>query len=372
MLVDCDDFKAVNDEYGHAFGDAVLVEVAARLRAAVRPTDCVARIGGDEFLALLPETRVAESFSVAERVRRNVADSVVQSGGHEVGVTVSVGVAEVDTGVSTIQGLLSALEDSLKRSKLSGKNRVSNSERPVVHRDSIEVGLRSGEGFRVVAQSIRRLEDESCVGWEFLSRGPEGALESPIDLFRASVERGLLTEVDMRCLHNCLEAVSGAGNGIAGVVHLNLYPSTLLGLTSEQIAELFGGASADHRFCVEISEQQVIGEPHDLRQRVQDLQKHGVLVALDDVGFGRSSLEALIVLEPDVIKVDRSFVQDCATDRGKRLWLERLIRVAESLSAKVIAEGIESRADLDALRALGVPEGQGYIWDRPQAIGSLN
>ncbi len=372
LLVDCDDFKTANDQFGHAFGDAVLQEVSRRLTRALRPTDVLARVGGDEFIALLPDTRIAEAFRVAERVRDAVAAHPVEAGTSRFDATVSIGVSDVAVDAATTKELLTQLQLALKRGKRGGKNRVATAL-SAVEGSSQDALLLEGKGLRVVAQSIRALSDDRPVGMELLSRGPSGdELENPEHLFRAAVERDLLRSVDLSCVENCLDAVE-ARPDLEGRIHVNLYPSTLESVDLDRWVELFCGRFGSRRqFCVELSEQQVIGQPGRLRERVAELQKVGVLVALDDVGFGRSSLEALIVLEPDVIKVDRAFVTGCASDPAKRHWLDRLVRVVDGLSAYLIAEGIESRSDLEAVRDAGVQFGQGFFWDRPHELADVN
>ena len=378
MLIDCDDFKAINDRYGHAFGDLALVEISTRLNRALRPTDCVARIGGDEFLALLPDTRMGEAYRIAERLRRTISTSAIEGETVSTMASVSIGVSRVKNGseAMTTSGLVTTLQRSLKHSKMAGKNRVAAGDRIVSDgtscTDDLSKALHDGVGLRVVAQSIREIDSGRCVGFELLSRGPNGMFEEPGDLFRVSIERDLLAALDTRCLSNCLETMRAHGDRLPGQIHVNVYPSTLVGFDPEEFDRLFDTGDLGHQtLCVELSEQQVLGEPSQLRRRVHELKNRGVRVALDDVGFGRSSLEALIMLEPDVIKIDRAFVQGCGTDRGKRVWLERLVAVARTLEASVIAEGIENRVDLDIVHSMGIDKGQGFLWDRPHPVETV-
>ena len=119
------------------------------------------------------------------------------------------------------------------------------------------------------------------------------------------------------------------------------------------------------RFCVEISEQQFIGDPAYLREYVMALRKRGFLVAIDDVGFGRSSLESLIILEPDIVKIDRKYVSGVSTDEVKSFSLKRLIKVVNALGSELIAEGIEMKEESQILLDLGVNYGQGWLWGKP-------
>jgi EAL domain-containing protein (putative c-di-GMP-specific phosphodiesterase class I) len=128
---------------------------------------------------------------------------------------------------------------------------------------------------------------------------------------------------------------------------------------------LFPANKTDGNYVIEISEQQFIGDPAYLRDHVQALKERGLLVAVDDVGFGRSSLESLIILEPDIVKIDRKYVSGISEEPAKARLLKRLVKVVNSLGAELVAEGIECREELDLLVEMGVPFGQGWLWGKP-------
>ncbi len=367
VLLDLDDFKRINETLGHAVGDIVLREVAARLTGALRPTDHLARIGGDEFLVLLPDTRLAEAAHVAERLRLSVADSPLRLASGPVRLTSSLGLERVPTNVVSVEEVLAKCQQSLQRSKKAGKNRVSargarNVLRGPSLRGIVDELLRPSS-FRAVKHAILSLPDEKVVGWEFLSRGPSGSFEMPGDFFRLALERNVLTLVDLHCLRACVEAARELPE--ATRCHVNLFPSTLLDTPEEQLVELFPCEPSGPRYCVEVSEQQFIGDPACLRGPVDALKSAGIQVAIDDVGFGRSSLESLILLEPDLVKLDQQVVRGAAQDPGKERSLRRLVDVVSATKSGIVAEGIESREDLELLRAVGVPHGQGFLWGQP-------
>jgi EAL domain-containing protein (putative c-di-GMP-specific phosphodiesterase class I) len=223
--------------------------------------------------------------------------------------------------------------------------------------------LRRPDSFRAVKQAILSLADEAVVGWEFLSRGPAGSFEMPGDFLRVALERNILTLVDLNCLRSCLQAARGLPDDM--LRHVNLFPSTLLDMPQERLVELFPSDRGRNRFCVEVSEQQFIGDPACLRAPVRALKDAGIRVAIDDVGYGRSSLESLILLEPDVVKIDQKVVKGAARDQVQERSLRRLVALVRAVGCELVAEGIESREDLDLLRALGVPHGQGFLWGEP-------
>lgn len=367
MLINCDDFHKINDGFGHATGDIILKEIASRIKGTLRPTDHVARVGGDEFLVLLPDTQLAYGLRVAERIRVAISDASMRSAQDVVKVTASIGVANLPQRVSSIAEVVTLSRSALKRSKGSGKNRVSLA-RDTGHEKSdyeeltpkgIVQTLCDSTQFRTVFQPIVELGTERVSGYEVLTRGPDGAFESPADFFRLCVENNILTTVDLQCLKLCLDEVPKLGHNMR--LHVNLFPSTLLETPVENLLALFP-QDRDIVYCLEISEHQFVTEPAHLRDHINALKQAGVLVAIDDVGFGRSSLETLILLEPDLVKVDRKYVTGLSHEPAKVRLLRRLANVAKSLGAEIVAEGIEDRNDLPLLKEMGINYGQGFLW----------
>ncbi len=375
VMLDCDDFDRINASLGHAVGDVVLKEIAGRLRETVRPTDHIARIGGDEFLLLLPDTRLAEGMLVAEKIRLSVAESPLRLASETIRVTASLGVLALPYEFCSIEEVLSLARLAVRESKLLGKNRVSSGEK---HKNNVESAdkealseltekLRKGDCFRAVSMPLYRLKDESIFGHEILSRGPAGAFEMPDDLFRVSCEYNLLTIVDLRCLKTCLNGSLDTNKFTDQTTrfHVNLFPSTIIDTPIDRLLTLFPPNRKPGNFCIEISEQQFIGDPAYLRDHVAALKENGILVAIDDVGFGRSSLESLIILEPDIVKIDRKYVSGIAEEPAKARLLRRLVKVVNALGAELIAEGIENRDELDLLLEIGIEYGQGWYWGKP-------
>lgn len=372
VLIDCDDFDRVNQQFGHAVGDVVLRQITERVRETVRPSDHLARMGGDEFLLILPDTRIAEGVLVAEKIRLAVGESPLRLASETVRVTASLGVLALPYEFCSIEEVMSLARLAVRESKLLGKNRVSTGEKnhPSLSPDKAALDeltekLRKGDCFRAVSMPLFHLSDEKVVGYEILSRGPAGAFEMPDDLFRVSVEHNLLTIVDLRCLKTCLNACIEPKFDQTARFHVNLFPSTIMDTPIDRLMTLFPQGFPKGHFCIEISEQQFIGDPAYLKDHVHALRERGVLVAIDDVGFGRSSLESLIILEPDIVKIDRKYVSGISADPTKARLLKRLVKVVDSIGAELVAEGIEMREELELLVEMGVPFGQGWYWGKP-------
>ncbi len=373
VFIDCDDFKKVNDSLGHAAGDVVLSTVAHRLREALRPQDRLARIGGDEFLAVLDGTRSAEAYQIAERLRRAVGSEPVALSHGPLKLTVSLAVVPLDETTSTLEEVLGAAREGLRQSKARGKNRSSlgrggaAAEEIAGELRDLARRMREPAFFRAVAQPIVSLPDRTTIGFELLSRGPGGAFAHPQDFFRVAVEDGILSSVDLACLRVC-SAAARRVEPRGAWRHLNVYPSTLLEVPPETILTLLERSPESGRYCLELSEQQILGDPAHLRESVGALRRAGIRISVDDVGFGRSSLEGLVVLEPEIVKIDRRYVLGVASDPSKRRSFRRLLGVAQALGATVIAEGLEAQADVEALQDLGVRFGQGFLLGEPSPV----
>lgn len=215
---------------------------------------------------------------------------------------------------------------------------------------------------RAVKHAIVRLEDGATRAYELLSRSAVPGFPMPADFLGLSLARGELLDVDMLCFGACVEASKRIPEGL--IRHVNLFPCTLLRTPIRQllgpIAEASGGP-----FCIEINENFIEGEPEALVPKVKALQHRGVLIAIDDVGFGRSSLESLILLEPDIIKIDKKLVTGASRDAEKMRRLKRVLGIARALEAGAIAEGVETPEDLRMLADLGVGYAQGFYWGKP-------
>ncbi|MFN3242783.1 MAG: diguanylate cyclase [Planctomycetota bacterium] len=360
ILIDVDDFKDINERHGHDTGDAALREIGDRLDDAARETDLVGRIGGDEFMVLAPETRIGGAMRLAQRLREAIAASTMDVASPPLQVSVSCGVETVTPERSQLKDLLGDASNALSVAKSMGKNTVcsSRTQQEPDEPDALEL--------RALTQPIVELATGREVACELLIRGPRGPLESPDRLFALHRERKTLTAMDLACLDRCIDTIRARGDNAP--THVNVFPSTLLEADIDEIAQRLSRGGTGCQVCIELNESMLVGDPKQLIERVKVLRDRvGCQVALDDVGYGRSSIEALIVLEPDTIKIDRRYVHGVADDPAMRRHLERLILAARALDARIIAEGLERGEDRDVLQELGVEFAQGYLFGRPAA-----
>jgi len=374
VLADLDDFSRVNAALGHGVGDLVLVSAARRIVEAAGVGASVGRCGTDRFIVMLPDADLAAGEEVAERIRLAVSRDVIRAGDHVLTTTASLGVTAIGPDSLSFDEVLARVHFALQQGRRPGGNRVASREDlgdvgrvaiPEADPETLRALLR-GEGISVAAQPIVNLLDGRIVSREMLVRGPAGPLRRPDDLFRFCQEKDILTAVDLRCLTRCAEAARLSGDGR---YHVNIMPATLLQTDATELVRVLRVSQDYGHCCLEISEQQLLGDPSVLVPRVRELQAAGIRVAIDDVGFGNSCLEGLVMLQPQVVKIDKRMVRGLGADRELRRALNRLLMVADVLGAEVIAEGVESGDDHEVLLELGVRYGQGYLFGQPRILG---
>ena len=360
ILIDCDDFKHVNERYGYAAGDGVLTAVASAITTSVRPMDHPARVGGDEFVVLMTEVGMAEAAGVADRIRRAVNTTMLHWGGEQIPFSVSAGVATLPRELTSVSELLTIAEAGLKRSKTAGKNRVTMQDGQAAEVPSAEATLadviETGRHLDVHRVPVVDLTDGDLAGQELVTRGPVGPYRMPRDLFGAALEMGYLSAADLRCFESCVIWASRHAKQGHTFVNINLFPSTLAE-SAPRIADMLDPELAP-RLVVDLSVQWFTGDPADMVKPVAVLRDRGVRFALDDVGFGRSSLEPLVLLQPEYLKLDGRVVRSTRDDQSLR-QLRRMLAVAEALDARVVAEGVATLEEAAELAELGVRYGQG-------------
>jgi diguanylate cyclase (GGDEF)-like protein/PAS domain S-box-containing protein len=379
LFVDIDRFKLVNDSLSHAVGDQLLVALAARLSAALRPGDTVARIGGDEFTVLLDGVRNAGDAAVAaERLQRTLGEAVAVDG-HELFVTASIGIA-ISAPQMTAAELLRNADIAMYHAKRRGRACASvfdeSMHRRVVERVARENELRQAVEhglLEVHYQPIVELATGRLHGFEALARWPRDWPEvQPVDFIPIAEETGLIGALGAHVLSTALETFAAwRRDGIAGAD-----TSISVNVSARQLdhPELPGSVCAAIRAAglpgsalrLEITESTLMLEPERMQRIVAEVCSTGVGLHLDDYGTGYSSLSALRRFPVNALKIDRSFVASLLRDAdGSDVIVRSTIALAKSLGLSVIAEGIEDVIQLDRLRALGCEYGQGFLFSEP-------
>ncbi|HJR09201.1 MAG TPA: EAL domain-containing protein [Pyrinomonadaceae bacterium] len=380
LYVDLDRFKIINDSLGHAIGDQLLKEVAVRLWKCVRAGDTVARLGGDEFVLLLEDIyQESEAIDVAERIKAELAVPFTLSG-REVFTTVSIGVASSWTSYHQAEGLIRDADAAMYRAKSLGKNRHEIYD-SVMHAQvndllQMETALRLAverREFIVYYQSIVDLETFKISGFEALVRWnhPEKGFISPANFIPLAEETGLIVEIGEWVLREACRQMERWQKIFPSdpplFVSVNLsskqfIQSDLIQRVTQIIEETKINPEG---LKLEITESAVMDDVDSATEMLKKLRALGVKLSIDDFGTGYSSLSYLHRFPIDTLKVDRSFVVNMSEDSENVEIVRTIVSLAQNLGMNVIAEGVETKEQLAALRKLGCENGQGYLFSKP-------
>jgi diguanylate cyclase (GGDEF)-like protein len=376
LYFDLDRFKVVNDSLGHAAGDDLLVQVATRVRRALRPSDVLARLGGDEFTVLLDQlARPREAVLVAERVQ-DAFSAPFELAGRRVTVTASIGIATNTHDDDGAEELLRHADAAQYRAKEGGRNRIEVFDHEF--RDSLARRLDDEQALREALdadqitawyQPLVDLGSGRIVGAEALARWihpTAGTLEAPAFVPLAE-ESGMIVRIDEAVLR---AAVSGRVRiGAERVdptfrVWCNVSARQLTrGEPAARLAALLERTGcAPGGMGIEITETAVLPDVDAAARQIAAARAQGVRVALDDFGTGNSSLTLLRELDIDSVKIDRSFVADLGVDPIDTAIVRNVAALACDLGLSVVGEGVETPAQARLLAQLGCGHGQGYLW----------
>jgi diguanylate cyclase (GGDEF)-like protein len=383
LFVDIDGLKAVNDGRGHDAGDELLREVARRLAGAMRETDTVARIGGDEFLVVATSLHdMDEVAAVAERLLAALAAPLT----HDVvgqPLSASIGVAATCETSTPVRQLVRRADVAMYRAKARGGGCWVRFDEQmaaeVSARVQVEAELRlalTRDELRVHYQPLVRLEDGAIVGCEALVRWqhPQRGLLAPAQFIGLAEDNGLIMPIGAWVLEQaCRQAAAWRRAGVDITVSVNVSARQLNrpGFADEVRDTLRRCRLHAPSLCLEITETAVVGRVERLTIALERLKRLGVRIAMDDFGSGFSSLSHLSGLPIDVIKIDGSFVGEVARPGPDRAIVAAILSLGQELGVTVIAERIELADQLGALQRLGCPLGQGFHFAAPGPAGEL-
>jgi diguanylate cyclase (GGDEF)-like protein len=384
LSIDIDRFKVINDGLGHPAGDQLLIVIGRRLRSSLRSVDTVARLGGDEYAILLEDIRnVRNAMHMADQIQREL-NSPVHLVDQEILPTASIGIAMGDPSVDVPEDLLRRAEMAMYRAKRLGRARHVLFDTEMHDREltllKIETDMRRAlerQEFMIYYQPFVEAGTGRLTGVEALLRWrrPRHGMVPPDEFIPVAEESGLIVPIgDWVLLHACEQ------NRAWQVVGLPRFP-VAVNLSGRQfrqrnlleyVPKVLESTGLEPCFLeLEITEGTIMENAEANIKTLNELHEIGVRICIDDFGTGYSSLAYLKRFPIDTIKIDKSFVRDVNTDPDSAAIVEAIIAMARSLQIRVIAEGVETREQLEVLRTLKCNEMQGHLFCRPASADAL-
>jgi diguanylate cyclase (GGDEF)-like protein/PAS domain S-box-containing protein len=378
LYIDLNQFRHINDNFGHRTGDGVLVEIAQRLRDNLRESDVVARIGGDEFAVLLPATHAEGAGQVAAKLLEKVAQPCLVLD-HELSMTLSIGVAMYPADGDSVEALTRCADTAMYRSKLEGRGTyqffTAGMQQRSVRQLQLEAALRRATERdelllhyqpQIDARSGAVIGVEALVRWKH----PELGMVSPgefIPLAEGSGQILTIGEWVMRTAVRQIKAWKQAGlDGLVVAVNLSAIQFRNPSLP-ETVKAILDEAGVDPACLeLELTESVATGNPTAAIAMMDRLHALGVRLSIDDFGTGYSSLNYLKRFRIHTLKIDQSFVRDIGTDADDRAIVQAIVQMAHALNLTTIAEGVETDEQATFLRAQGCDTMQGFRYCRPQ------
>jgi diguanylate cyclase (GGDEF)-like protein/PAS domain S-box-containing protein len=383
LFLDLDDFKTVNDSLGHSAGDELLIHVAQRLKSCLRAHDLPARIGGDEFAVLLDGVgSQAEVEAVADRIV-SVLDEPHTVQGSEVLARASIGIAVPGVDEHDVDALLRNADTSMYTVKRAGKASYTFFEKAmherVMQRLQLDAELRHAvdrNEFVLHYQPIMHLATQAILGVEALLRWqhPTRGLLGPGEFIDRVEENGLIVPIGRWVLQQACRQLRRWDHGHEHIgMSINISARQLQDETF--LTDVRGGADEagidPHRLTLEITETALLQDTEATIDLLAQLKLLGVQLALDDFGTGYSSLSYLRRFPVDVVKIDRSFVEDVGEGPEESALPDAIIALCQAFRIETVAEGIELRRQLTHLQAVGCHAGQGFYFSRPVPAEAL-
>ena len=380
LFIDLDRFKTINDTLGHPLGDRLLVAVAQRIAQTVRESDTLARLGGDEFVVVLPGiAREMDAAQLAIDISRILAEPF-EIGAHQLHTAASMGISLFPHDGSDPETLMKNADTALHHAKARGRGNfqfyAAQMNESAAEHLALENGLRQalvrGE-FELHFQPQMRIADRRLIGFEALIRWrhPGKGLLAPVVFIPLAEESGLIARIGEWVIGEaCRQAVAWQATARAPVrvaVNLSVRQFAQPDLLGQVRRALDASGLAPALLELEITESALMESPEKAVEVLRELRAMGVCLALDDFGTGYSSLSYLKHLPINRLKIDRSFVSEIGVDANDTAIATATIALAHKLGLEVVAEGIETPAQLALLAAEGCDEGQGYYFSRPLA-----
>ena len=380
LFFDLDEFKYINDTFGHRAGDSMLIRVAGEVHALVRRNEIISRIGGDEFAVLLPDASEAEAAHLAERIIRAIAQIPFRFEGQNLRLTTSLGIAHYPQHGANAEELVSHADAAMYQAKEAGKNawRVYrhdlDASREMLRRLSWNERLGNAlekNLLRLHFQGVYHAADGSLAHLEALVRMQDETdaerIIMPGHFILAAEKTGKILDIDRWVI----------GESVALLKRLPRLPAIAVNISGRSFDEptlpryiadqLSAQGVSPKRLMVELTETSAVSDLHDAQRFIEKLRQTGCRVCLDDFGTGFSSFAYLKHLKADILKIDGLFIRDLPNDHDNQVFVKSIVAVARGMNKITVAEFVEDAETLIMLKAFGVDMVQGYHLDMPRA-----
>jgi diguanylate cyclase (GGDEF)-like protein len=380
-MLDLDRFKNVNDSLGHAAGDALLRQVAQRLRSTLGDTDVLARLGGDEFAIVQThcEEQRAASFDLSRRIAKLIAEPF-QLSGNRVEIGTSIGIAIAPDHGHDQEQLLKKADLALYRSKAAGRNCYTLYDEAMSAeleaRNTLEGDLRDAIArchFEVHYQPFYEMQTGQLRGLEALVRWrhPVRGLIPPDQFIPLAEETGMIVPLGEWVVRQACDDAASWPPDVKVAVNLSPVQFKQADLFDVIQRALLQSGLSPTRLEIEITESVLLEQAAENQTFIARLKSAGISLALDDFGTGYSSLSYLTNFPFDKIKVDKSFIRKLTEQPESAAIISSIVTLARGMNMSVTAEGVETREQLETLRSLGVNFAQGYLLGRPVPLAEL-
>ncbi|MDZ4098986.1 MAG: EAL domain-containing protein, partial [Methylophilaceae bacterium] len=377
MFFDLDRFKNVNDILGHGVGDELLIQVAKRLQGVIREQDSVSRIGGDEFVLMLPDTNADGAVRVAEKVMHVVSEAY-HIDPHEISITTSIGIAVYPDDGQDFEALLKCADIAMYRAKQAGRNSyqffTAKMQEDSVRIMQLSSALRHAIGLGQLSLNYQpqvSLKDNAIIGVEALLRWhhPEFGWVSPGEFIPVAEDSGEILEIGewvLRQAINQLKQWQDQGIPLMNIaVNLSAVQFRHPHLPDLVEAILDDEGLSPNCLELELTESISMDDPLAVIAMMDKLSKLGIKMSIDDFGTGYSSLSYLKRFKVSKLKIDQSFVRDIMSDTDDRAIVKTIVALSRSLGIKTIAEGVETAEQMEFLKKSKCDEIQGYYFSKP-------
>ncbi len=379
IMIDLDNFKYINDTYGHASGDLVLKEVTDIFKHNLRNADILARLGGDEFAIILPETPYENGYIVIEKLRSRLESSMISLMIDKISLTASFGIAEYPEQGESIESLLTGSDLAMYKAKKSGKNTIARADQ---NDQEIAAEMqKKGEFIRRAIdedriepffQPIYDIRTNELFGYEVLARIRDGQRYMPAGQFIEIAESlGLASRIDHIVLVKGLETRTRLAmwdkKFFFNLSSHSLFTGDYVSIIKEHCTQN-PHATVETNVVIEILEREAIHNVNALITIIEETKEQGIGFALDDFGSGFSSFVYLKYFDTNYVKIDGEFVKNIVVNEKDRIFVKHINQISQEFGKETIAEYVEDEETLNVLKELGVNYAQGYYLGKPNQL----